>query len=303
MNASMTQPADNKTFSGCNSAYNYTSWSSGACSKAERKAHKKNAKASKHEARSFSKQVKCQVKELKHEIKHQTEELKREIKHQAKEFEKEARHQAKELEKEARHQSQEALKTLKRNFPEDRNCDHRHGCHGHRHQRKHERHAWRDRHHHHHHHSHTPLHCLIRSVIKHSLRLLAGPEPQSHDSQSHDQRPRVIVRPEPLMIAPAVAQPIPGMYPAPNVHDLIGGPQDSKIPQEPLLVYAMSSMTLTPHPTEMLPPQAPTVSSSRLETPATATPRPDLEFAYQEDHDNVDYDGPPPPYQPSAPHK
>ncbi|KAK3809953.1 MAG: hypothetical protein J3Q66DRAFT_351721 [Benniella sp.] len=272
--------------------------------KAQKKCVKLQAKVSKREASAIAKEAKHQAKELKNEVKHQTKQLRDEIKHQAKAFD-----------KEARHQSKEALKTLKRSL-ENNSYYNSHAasssvgpqvhCSGTRYDRracrsqrkqehKQERHARRHARHH-----SSPLHCVIRTVIKTSLRLLAG-EPQRADRTDQNQRV-TIVRPEPLAVGPApVTQATPFRVPSPICSTAaMSQPLKPLGPPEPLLVYAMSNMTLRGQAPEGLSSQASSSSSSQPITPrAMPTPRP---VNVREDEDNADFDAPPPSYQDSIAH-
>lgn len=320
MSIPVTQsPPCNTTFPGygpCQShTYGHTFWSPGAYSKAEFKAQKKyfkiQARVSKCEAHALTREAKSQVNGLKREIKHQTKELKL---------------QAKEFKRETRHQTQETLKTIKKNLQGDHyykypvspvnvlvSCtDHRYGRCGDRRQRKQERqlecHARRDCRR-----SHQsmpmPLQFVLRTVIKRGIRLLTGQESRSDD---HLGQHATVIRPEPLVAIPtAPTRPMPKIYTtspltAPTLvySSGMGAAEIPPIPQEPLLVYAMSNMTLKLQPADDLSSQVPSSPLSRLETPTmTASPHPDLEFVVREDHDNVDLDTPPPPYQASVAHQ
>jgi hypothetical protein len=71
-------------------------------------------------------------------------------------------------------------------------------------------------------------------------------------------------------------------------------------PPEPLLVYAMSNMTLRGQAPEGLSTRASSSSSSQPITPrAMPTPHP---VNLREDEDNADFDAPPPSYQDSIAH-
>lgn len=259
--------------------------------KAQKKSIKLQAKASKREA-SFV------AKELKHEVKHQTKELKDEIKRQAKAFD-----------KETRHQSKEALKTLKRSLQDKSyykghtsssvgpqvHCSgsqyDRRAC---RYQRKQERKQEHHARRHARRHS-SPLHCVIRTVIKTSLRLLAG-EPQNVD-RTEQRQPITFVRPQPLAVGPTpVIQSTPATYTAPQCTPAASQPLKPLGPPEPLLVYAMSNMTLRGPAPES---SSPAVSSLPRTSITMPTPRPVI---VREDEDNADFDAPPPSYQDSVAH-
>ncbi|KAF8936217.1 hypothetical protein BGZ58_004450 [Dissophora ornata] len=280
--------------------------SSSSCPRAEYKAQKRmlkaQTKASKRETHAIVKEAKHQVKALKHEVKHQAKELKKEI----------------------QHQTEEALRTIRSNIVQGNNgctacpqqqgldvcpCQENQQCHRsqHRHQRKlrknrHECHQRRYRHHG----SPLPIRLIglgiLAKVVERGLRLLGGSDSNREYSP---ERQVILIGPPPLDNTPSTMSLMPpGTDPIQNQYlPPTGATEKSLGPQEPLLVYAMSNISLDNRAPAQLSSAA--SSSSASWTPSapilTAAPQ-DPTSSVHDDDEELDASVPPPSYQASIAH-
>ncbi|KAF9295951.1 hypothetical protein BGZ88_001053 [Linnemannia elongata] len=309
-----------------------------AAYKAQKRILKDQANVAKQQARSHAKQLKAerslthrQEKDLRHEIKHQAKQFKHEIKHQCKELKKELKHQhhankyggqsyaapsVPSVPSAPRAPSlpsyvsppQQLVQSQPYGFypqpvphlvpsPLNQDMTVYSCCHG---KTRHGRYC--------HHHGPLPVR-LVHNVINRALTGVSNHLEQQVRNLQQERQQRAQHRPT-ITVAPAPLLPTPTATPVTQYRPPLGPPPASTVsggdkqvgPQDPMLIYSMSNMSLgSSSPSSS--PAASSSSSSSNPMPAMpiphAIPRPDL-VQHEQDQEEEDNAVPPPSYEASV---